>query len=53
MPGNPVLAPINYDTLSEIDKKRASDAVSIVKEKINGKTKARSYANGSKQKYTY
>ena len=49
-PGKPVVEPIFAKDLSELEKKAAMSAVSLIKEKRCGKLKARICANGSKQK---
>jgi len=40
----------NPDTIPEVEKKKALDAVNFIELKRNGRVKARSYANGSKQR---
>ena len=50
MEGKNVVTPIEYDTLSEQDKKEALEAVNLIKEKRDGSLKGRSCANGAKQR---
>ena len=45
-----MVTPIEYDTLSEQDKKEALEAVNLIKEKRDGSLKGRSCANGAKQR---
>ena len=49
-PGKPVVEPIDPDTLSVEEKKRALGAVNIIEQKRDGRIKARTCANGSKQR---
>ena len=48
--GQPVLAPINPDTLTTTQKRQALYAVNLIKEKRCGKIKGRTCADGSRQK---
>ena len=48
--GKPVVAPINPDTLTNDDKKKALEAVNLIAEKRNGDLKGRTCANGRKQR---
>ena len=50
VPGNPVVRPINANTLTLSDKKKAIPAVNLIKEKHDGVLKGKSCADGSKQK---
>ena len=50
-PGKPVVAAINNSELTENDKKRALDAVNLIKVKRSGTVKGRTCANGSKEQY--
>ena len=50
MEGKPVIQPIDFEKLSDIDKSTALEAVNLIKEKRCGKIKARTCANGSKQR---
>ena len=50
MPGKPVFGCINPDDLTSEEKKRALEAVNLIKKKRCGKLKSRTCANGSKQK---
>ena len=50
MEGNIVFTPIDPDTLSYKDRRKALDSVNLIKENINGKIKGRTCADGSKQK---
>ena len=50
MDGKPVVVPIFLDSLSSDDKKKALEAVNLIKEKRNGKIKGRTCANGAKQR---
>lgn len=50
MPGKPVIAPIHPSKLSEASKKKAMNAVNLIKEKRNTDIKGRACANGSKQR---
>jgi hypothetical protein len=51
MPGKPVIQGICYDSLSYEDKKKALDAVNLIKLKRDEKMKGRTCANGSKKRY--
>ena len=53
MPGKPFVTPINLYTLSFGDKRKALQAVNMIKEKICGKIKVITCAGGSKQKNTF
>ena len=46
----PVIEAIDYNTLTDGDKKKALDAVNIIELKRDGRLKGRSCANGSKQR---
>ena len=48
--GKPVVGEINPDTLTPEQKRKALDAVNLIKQKRCGKIKGRTCANGSKQK---
>ena len=50
MPGRPVIAPIHPSKLNEKSKKKAMNAVDLIKVKQNLEIKGRSCANGSKQR---
>ena len=50
MPGKPVVTPINPYTLSFDDKRKVSEAVNMIKQKICRKIKERNYTDVSKQK---
>ena len=50
MPGKPVFGTINPNTLTREEKRRALEAVNLIKKKRCGKIKGRTCANGSKQK---
>ena len=50
MPGKPVIGPIHPSKLSETSKKKAMNAVNLIKEKRNAEIKGRTCANGSKQR---
>jgi hypothetical protein len=50
VPGKPVFGTVNPSTLSWEEKKRALEAVNLIKKKRCGKIKGRTCANGSKQK---
>ena len=50
VPGKPVLAPIDPDTLSREEKRQSLEAVNLIKEKRCGKIKGRTCANGSRQR---
>ena len=50
VPGKPVIKPLNADSLSFEDKKKAMEAVTFIKEKRCGTIKGRSCANGSGQR---
>ena len=47
--GNPVVTPIDYDKLSYEDKRKALDAIKLIKENRNRIIKGRTCAVGSKQ----
>ena len=48
--GNPVVVPQNPDVLTPEEKKRALEAVNLIKEKRDGDIKGRTCANGKKQR---
>ena len=48
--GKTAVAPIDPSSLTNEDKRRALDAVNLIKEKRNGKFKGRTCANGAKQR---
>ena len=50
MEGKNVVVPIDYNKLSDEDKRKALEAVNLIKEKRDGDLKGRSCANGSKQR---
>ena len=50
MPGKPVFGTIDPTTLTNEEKRRALEAVNLIKKKKCGKIKGRTCANGSKQK---
>ena len=50
IPGNPVFGPINNEELSGKESRRALKAVNLIKEKICGKIKGRTCANGGQNK---
>lgn len=50
MEGKPVIAPISFEDLRELDKKQALEAVNLIKEKRCGKLKGQTCANGSRQR---
>ena len=50
MRGKPVVVEINPDILTVEEKKKALDAVNLIELKRDGRVKARSCANGSKQR---
>ena len=50
MPGKPVFGTIDPATLTNEEKRRALEAVNLIKKKRCGKIKGRTCANGSKQK---
>ena len=50
IPRKRVVSPINASTLTYEDKKKALDAVNLIKKKISGQIKGRTCANGSKQR---
>ena len=50
LPRNPVIVPIGIESLMEADKKKALEAVNLIKVKRCGKIKGRTCANGSRQR---
>ena len=50
MPGKPVVRPIHVSTLSPLEKKKATPAVNLIKEKHDGVLKGRTCADGSRQR---
>ena len=50
MPGKPVIMPIAHDDLTKKEKREALEAISLLKEKRDGKIKCRTCANGKKQR---
>ena len=50
VPGKPVVTEINPDTIPEVEKKKVLDAVNLIELKRDGRVKARSCANRSKQR---
>ena len=50
MPGKPVFGPIDNEELISEDMKKALEAVKLIKEKLFGKIKGRTCANGGLQK---
>ena len=50
-PGKPVVSAIEHSELSAEDKKKALDAVNLIKVKRSGTVKGRTCANGSKEKF--
>ena len=50
LPGNPVIVPIDIESLTEEDKRKALEAVNLIKVKRCGKIKGRTCANGSCQR---
>ena len=50
MPGKPVFGHIDPDELTKNKTKEELVAVNIIKEKIFGRIKGRTYTNGSKQR---
>ena len=46
----PAVVPLNPDELTDSERRQAIEAVNLIKGEINGITKGRTYANGSKQK---
>ena len=48
MPSKPVFEPINYNDLTQEERKQALEAVNLIKEKRCGTIKGRTCANGSK-----
>ena len=50
VPGKPVVVEMNPDNIPEVEKKKALDAVNLIELKRDGRVKARSCANGSKQR---
>ena len=50
VPGKPVVRPINANTLTLLEKKKAMPAVNLIKEKHDGVLKGRTCADGSKQR---
>ena len=47
---DPVVKPVDPNTLTAVEKKAALSAVNLIKRKRNGNVKARTCANGSKQR---
>ena len=47
MPGKPVFEPINYNDLTQEERKQALEAVNLIKEKRCGTIKGRTCTNGS------
>ena len=50
MEGKPVIGPIDPYSLTWEEKRKALDAVNLIKEKRNGKIKGRTCSNGAKQR---
>ena len=50
--GKPVTTPIDTDMLYYKDKRKAIEAVNLIKENRNGKIKVRKYADGNNKKVT-
>ena len=50
VPNKPVIKGIDYQSLTDDDKRKALDAINIIELKRDGKMKGRSCANGSKQR---
>ena len=50
LPGNPVIVPIDIESLTEEDKRKSLEAVNLIKVKRCGKIKGRTCANGSRQR---
>ena len=50
VPGKPVVAPTDVNTLTPSEKKKALRAVNLIKEKREGKLKGRTCVNGSQQR---
>ena len=50
IPGKPVICPVDPKTLTVSEKKKALNAVTLIKEKRNGDIKGRACAIGSKQR---
>ena len=48
--GNPVVSPTPWEDLTDEDKRKALDAVNLIKQKRCGKIKGRCAANGSRQR---
>ena len=46
----PVIEAIEYDSISEVERRKALDAVNLIELKRDGRLKGRSCANGSKQR---
>ena len=53
MPGKPVVCPVNPNTLTKEDMRKAFNAVMLIKEKRNGDIKGRACADGRRQKYEF
>ena len=50
MPGKPVVTPFNLDVLTPLDKRKTLEDANLIKEKLFGKIKGRTCANGRKQR---
>jgi len=50
VPGKPVVEPIPFESLRDIDKREALEAVNLIAQKRCGKIKGRTCANGSRQR---
>ena len=50
LPGNPVIVPINIESLTDEDKRKSLKAVNLIKVKRCSKIKGRTCANGSRQR---
>ena len=51
LPGNPVIVPIDIESLTEEDKRKSLEAVNLIKVKRCGKIKGRTCTNGSCQRH--
>ena len=50
LPGNPVIVPIDIESLTDKDKRKSLEAVNLIKVKKCGMIKGRTCANGSRQR---
>ena len=51
LPGNPVIVPIDIESLTEEDKRLSLEVVNLIKVKRCGKINGRTCANGSRQRH--